>query len=134
MPVDTIVEDPLARVVIRTDPIDQRIESAPCVEHHRPQLTLNVRRELNPGFLVPELTESERVGETTRRINGEHQDPTSLLGGRQPESGRRGRLADTAGAHADDQALFFNQGGQTHESPPLRVSVSMRLRSAFAIC
>ena len=48
--------------------------------------------------------------------------------------GRRGLLADTAGAHADDQALFFNQGGQTHESPPLRVSVSMRLRSAFAIC
>jgi hypothetical protein len=119
--VDPVGEDLVARALVGREPLDQRVERALGVEHHRPQLALHghaVAREarrLDQDGVVAELAEPERGGEPARRIDGHHGDPQPALGHAQPE--RRGgrRLADAAGAGAHDDPLVLQERCQ-HEN------------------
>ncbi len=85
----------------------QPIEGGSGVEHHRPQLAAGLPRlvgvQLDPlGFGRQAIGEPERVGQTARRVDRDHDRASTTAGRLEPEHRRCGRLADAARATADD--------------------------------
>ena len=85
--------------------LDDLVEGALHVEHHRVQRPAGLVADAGHRARgVVELGEPERLGQPPRRVDGEHDDAAPGLGRAQAERGRRGGLADAAGAAADDDA------------------------------
>ena len=109
LPVDPVVEDPLAGLLVGSVALDHLVEGRLRVEHHRPELARRPGRRpprsksagSTCALGVAELVEAERVGEPLGRVDRQHRDP--LAARRHPGRDRRRgrRLADAAGADAD---------------------------------
>ena len=84
--VDPVGEHLVARALVRREVLDQLVERALGVEHHRPQLAAHldaVRGEalgVDQPRLVAELLEPERVGQPPRRVDRHHGDLQPALG------------------------------------------------------
>ena len=77
--VDSVCLDLLGALGLGRDPVDQLVERALGVEHHRPQLAADLepeplRRSARPAGLVPQLLQPERVGQPPGRIDRDHGD------------------------------------------------------------
>ena len=73
------------------------------VEHHRVQAAAGrgVDHRHRPRRVV-QLADTERLGQPTGRVDGQHDDLAAGLGGAYRDRGGRRGLADAAGAAADD--------------------------------
>jgi hypothetical protein len=73
------------------------------VEHRRIQAAAGGRVDAGDGARrVVQLAQTERLGQPAGGIDGQHDRLAPGLGGPQRERGRGRRLADPAGAAADD--------------------------------
>ena len=111
--------------------LDDLVEGPLHVEHHRAERALTLDADDRARGVV-ELGESHGLGETSRRVDGEHADATAHLGCAQSEScGRRG-LADTSRAAAHDDArrgiaqerIDIERGDVGHQAIPCSWSMS----------
>ena len=113
--VDPVGEDLVARRRVGREPLDDLVERALGVEHHRPQLALHLdavgleARRVDEVRLVAQLGHPERVREPLRGVDGDHRDLHPARGHPHRQRGRRGGLADPAGTRADDDALALEQ-------------------------
>ena len=122
--VDAVGLDLLGPRGIGRDPLDQLVERSLRVEHHRPQLAARARARrgeplgLDPVWLVRELVDAERVGQSLGGIDRDDRDLGAL--GRHPQGDRRRgrRLADASGSGADADPLAVEQLGDAHGAPP----------------
>ena len=87
----------------RRVPLDQVVEGALGVEHHRPQLAVHVR--LHAALLIAQLGQAERSGQPLGRVDREHRNLLPARGHPQRDGRRGSRLADPARARADADAL-----------------------------
>ena len=84
--VDAVGEHLVARARVGRQALDERVERALGVEHHRPQLALHLdavgreARGVDEPRLVAELVEPERVGQPARRVDRHHRDPQAARG------------------------------------------------------
>jgi hypothetical protein len=126
--VEGVGEDLLSGLASRVGEHDL-VEGPLHVEHHRVEAAaghgLGRQAGDQPRHIV-ELGEAERLGQATRRVDGQHDDPAPLLGGPQSERGGGRRLADTARPAADDDPgmpvsqhrVDVQRGGTRHLRTP----------------
>ena len=113
--VDAVGEHLVARALVRGQALDQLVERALGVEHHRPELAPELEAVLGEDLLldaagpVVERLEAERVGEPLRGVDRHHRDALAAGGHAHRDRRRGGRLADPAGAAADADALVGEQ-------------------------
>ncbi len=93
----------VARALVGRVPLDDLVEGPLRVEHHRPELALDVR--LHEPLLVAQLGQPERVGEPLRGVDRQHGDLLAARGHAEGDRRGRGRLADAARARADADLL-----------------------------
>ena len=118
--VDPVGEDVVARALVGREALDDLVERALGVEHHRPELALHLDpRRLEHGRvdepgLVAQLLEPEGVGQPLGRVDGHHRDLAPF--GRHPHGDRRRdrRLAHASGPAADAHALVGQQLADVH--------------------
>ena len=101
--VDAVGEHRVAGALVRRVPVDQLVEGALGVEHHRPQLA--VHAGVDAALLVAQLGQPERVGQPPRRVDRQHRHLLAARRHAERDRRRRGRLADAAGARADADLL-----------------------------
>ena len=97
-------EHRVARALVGRVPLDQLVEGALGVEHHRPQLARPSRRVHAP-LLVAQLAQPERVGEPPRRVDRQHRHLAPARRHAQRDRRRRRGLAHAARARADADLL-----------------------------
>jgi hypothetical protein len=108
--VERVLQDPLARLAALGESVNEIVEGALHVEHHRRQLSRLAHAEspqrvaLERLGLVAERLDAERVGQAPGRIDGEHQGAPSTARGLEGEGRRHRGLADAATSHADGDA------------------------------
>ena len=100
--IDAVGLDLLGPVRVWRDPFDQLVERPLGVEHHRPQLALDIHRAggqaigIDPARLVLELLEPERVGQPVGGVDRHDRDLRAARRHPERDRGRRRRLADAA--------------------------------------
>jgi hypothetical protein len=115
--IDRVREDPLTRLVALCEAVHQIVEGALHVEHHGPQRPAfrdakARERRFGDGLgLVAERSHTQRVRESTRRVDGEDQRPPALARRFERECCGDRRLAHSAAAHAHDDAPFVERVG-----------------------
>jgi hypothetical protein len=116
--VDAVAQDLVARALVGRQALDELVERALGVEHHRPQLAAHLQAVAgqalgrHEGGLVAQLRQPQRVGQALRRVDGHDGHAPAL--GRQADGQRSGRrrLAHAAGPGADDDALALQAIGE----------------------
>jgi hypothetical protein len=111
--VDPVVEDLVAGLRVGREALDDVVERALGVEHHRPELAVE-RERLDLAGVVPELLEAEGVGQALGRVDRHDGDLEAAGGHAQRDGGRRGRLADPARSGADADPLAVEHLGDVH--------------------
>ncbi len=100
VPVDPVDLDVLGLLGGVRVALDQVVEGPLGVEHEGVELA--GPGPVDPGGLVGEGVEAERVGQSSGRVDGDHAGPPAQPGGLEGEGGRRGGLAHPARSAADD--------------------------------
>ena len=128
--VERVVEDRLGALRVGVG-LDDLVEGPLHVEHHRAERALSLDADDRARGVV-EFGEPHGLGETSRRIDGEHADSPAHLRGAQTEGrGRRG-LADATRAAAHDDArrgiaqerVDVERGDVGHQAIPCSCSMS----------
>ena len=128
--VERVVEDRLSALRVGVG-LDDLVEGPLHVEHHRAERALSLDADDRARGVV-EFGEPHGLGETSRRIDGEHADSPAHLRGAQTEGrGRRG-LADATRAAAHDDArrgiaqerVHVERGDVGHQAIPCSCSMS----------
>jgi hypothetical protein len=139
LPIDAVGLDLLRPTGIWGDPLDQLVERPLGVEHHGPQLALDLEfagvqpGRLDPTRLVLERLEAERVGQPVRRVDRHDRDLGPLGGHAERDRRRRRGLAHPARARAHAHALALEHLGDVHETPsgsPTAVSSASAMSSS----
>ena len=100
--VEGVLED-LLGLLRRGRGLDDLVEGPLHVEHHRVEAAAGPEVDsLDRSGRVVELGQAHRLGEASGRVDGEDAHLPALLSGTQREGCGRRRLADAAGAAADD--------------------------------
>ena len=82
--VDAVGEDLVARALVGREALDQLVEGALGVEHHRPQLAAHLdavageARGVDEVRLVAQLVDAQRVGQPARGVDGDDRDARAL--------------------------------------------------------
>ncbi len=133
--VDPVGEHLVAGPLVGGEVLDQRVEGALGVEHHRPHLALDLDAvggeagRVDEARLVAQLLEPEGGRQTARRVDRDDGDAEPALGHPHGQRRRRGGLADAPGAGADDDPLSFEQrghGGHHTDIPADGIATSVR--------